>query len=245
MQNEKIEDSRSWRGGVGQPRLEVRPRARDRARAGRDRARAVRGRVQPVRPRALRLERVSERPRALGLLARRTAGRQRSDGRPEARPVARPAARRRRERPLRRRLHRARLAQRRAHGPLEGPERSQGRIPPDSRAGGASTRTRSSLSSTSNCPTRAARRRTTTPRVPGWRLRAPSRHRRVIHAGRPVQRPHRQGHPGRRRGAVPADVATRRYQEEGVKLSKDAPSHPSSTVASVLQAASLIFLRSI
>ena len=31
MKNEKIEDSRSWRGGVGQPRLEVRPRARDRA----------------------------------------------------------------------------------------------------------------------------------------------------------------------------------------------------------------------
>ena len=26
MQNEKIEDSRSWRGGIGQPRLEVRPR---------------------------------------------------------------------------------------------------------------------------------------------------------------------------------------------------------------------------
>ena len=25
MKNEKIEDSRSWRGGVGQPRLEVRP----------------------------------------------------------------------------------------------------------------------------------------------------------------------------------------------------------------------------
>ena len=85
MQNEKIEDSRSWRGGVGQPRLEVRPRPRDRARA--DRARAVRGRVQPVRPRALRLERVSERPRAPGLLARGTADRQGGDGRPDRRRI--------------------------------------------------------------------------------------------------------------------------------------------------------------
>ena len=82
----------------------------------------------------------------------------------------------------------------------------------DSRAGGASTRTRSSLSSTSNCPTRAARRRTTTPRVSGWRF-SRKRHRRVIHAGRPVQRPHRQGHPGRRRGAVPAYFPARRHQK--------------------------------
>ncbi len=119
-------NSRSWRGGVGQPRLEVRPRPRDRARAGRDRTRAVRGRVQPVRPRGLRLERVSERPRAPGLLARGTAGRQGGDGRPEARPVARPAARRR-ERPLRRRL-RARLAQCRAHGPLEDVSRVEATI---------------------------------------------------------------------------------------------------------------------